>query len=64
MNLYEEWIKRAKSNLELAQARHIPYVYYEDLCFNLQQSKENEDKLMQKIRYLDKLVDGFSKRHL
>jgi HEPN domain-containing protein len=37
---YEEWIERAKSSLELAQANSIHHIYYEDFCFQLQQSAE------------------------
>ena len=40
MGRYEEWIKRAKSSLELAQAEIIQYTYYEDLCFQAQQAAE------------------------
>jgi HEPN domain-containing protein len=40
MARYDEWIKRAISSLELAQAKNIPHIYYEDLCFQLQQSAE------------------------
>jgi HEPN domain-containing protein len=37
---YEEWIDRAKSSLELAQAKIIRHIHYEDLCFQLQQAAE------------------------
>jgi HEPN domain-containing protein len=37
---YEEWIKRAKSSLELAQAQKIHYIQYEDLCYQSQQAVE------------------------
>jgi HEPN domain-containing protein len=40
MARYEEWIERAKSSLELAQAKIIKHIYYEDLCFQLQQAAE------------------------
>ena len=40
MTRYEEWIDRAKSSLELAQTKIISHIYYEDLCFQLQQSAE------------------------
>jgi len=40
MARYEEWIKRAKSSLELAQAKIIQYTYYEDLCYQSQQAVE------------------------
>ena len=40
MGRYEEWINRAKSSLELAQAKVIQYTYYEDLCFQSQQAVE------------------------
>jgi len=37
---YEEWIERAKSNLELAQAKIIQHIYFEDLCYQSQQAVE------------------------
>jgi len=40
MERYEEWIKRAKSCLELAQTKIIRHIYYEDLCFQSQQAAE------------------------
>ena len=40
MARYEEWIERAKSNLELAQAKIIHYIYFEDLCYQSQQAVE------------------------
>jgi HEPN domain-containing protein len=40
MERYEEWIDRAKSSLELSQAKIIHYIYYEDLCFQVQQAVE------------------------
>jgi HEPN domain-containing protein len=40
MARYEEWIERAKSSLELAQAKSIRHIYYEDFCFQLQQAAE------------------------
>jgi len=40
MARYEEWIERAKSSLELAQARIIHHIKYEDLCFQAQQTAE------------------------
>jgi len=40
MTRYEEWIERAKSSLELAQAKIVHYIYYEDLCYQSQQSVE------------------------
>ena len=38
-NSYEEWIKRARSSLELAKA-YSEHIYYEDLCFQAQQAAE------------------------
>ena len=38
MGQYEEWIRRAKSNLEVAQTKVIQFTYYEDLCFQSQQA--------------------------
>jgi HEPN domain-containing protein len=40
MERYEAWIERAKSSLELAQAKIIRHIHYEDLCFQLQQAAE------------------------
>jgi HEPN domain-containing protein len=40
MARYEEWIKRAKSSLELAQANINRKIYYEDLCYQSQQAVE------------------------
>jgi HEPN domain-containing protein len=40
MEQYESWIERAQSSLELAQARIIRHIHYEDLCFQLQQAAE------------------------
>ena len=40
MARHEEWIQRAKSSLELAQAKIIRYIQYEDLCFQIQQAVE------------------------
>ena len=37
---YEEWIKRSKSALLLGKAEKTEEIYYEDLCFQLQQSAE------------------------
>ena len=40
MARYEEWINRAKSNLELAKVKKNLVIYYEDLCNQSQQSAE------------------------
>ncbi|MDR1931700.1 MAG: HEPN domain-containing protein [Spirochaetales bacterium] len=40
MNSYEEWIKRARSSLELAKSTDNELVCLEDLCFQAQQSTE------------------------
>jgi HEPN domain-containing protein len=40
MERYELWIERAKSSLELGQAKIIQHIHYEDLCFQLQQAAE------------------------
>jgi HEPN domain-containing protein len=40
MERYETWIERAESSMELAQARIIYHIQYEDLCFQLQQAAE------------------------
>jgi HEPN domain-containing protein len=44
MERYESWIERAKSSLELAQAKIILHIHYEDLCFQLQQAVEKSLK--------------------
>jgi HEPN domain-containing protein len=40
MERYESWVERAKSSLELAQAKIIRHIHYEDLCFQLQLAAE------------------------
>ena len=40
MNSYKEWLKRARSSLELAKLADNELVYYEDLCFQAQQAVE------------------------
>ena len=40
MNTYEEWLKRARSSLELAKYSNNELVCYEDLCFQIQQAVE------------------------
>jgi len=40
MNSYSEWLKRARSSLELAKSSDNELVYYEDLCFQIQQAVE------------------------
>jgi len=37
---YEEWLKRARSSLELAKESNNELVFYEDLCFQAQQAVE------------------------
>lgn len=37
---YEEWLRRAHSNLELAKISNKKLVYLEDLCFQAQQAVE------------------------
>ena len=44
MARYEEWIKRAKGSLELAQVKITRQIYYEDLCYQAQQSAEKSLK--------------------
>jgi len=44
MERYEEWIKRSKSSLELAKMTGNTKIYYEDLCFQLQQAAEKSLK--------------------
>ena len=40
MNSYKEWLKRARSSLELAKHCDNELVCYEDLCFQLEQAVE------------------------
>jgi len=40
MARYDEWLKRAKSSLELAKARINNIIYFEDLCYQSQQAVE------------------------
>ena len=40
MSSYEEWLKRARSSLELAKYSDNELVCYEDLCFQIQQAVE------------------------
>jgi HEPN domain-containing protein len=40
MSSHEEWIKRARSSLELAKSSDNKNVYFEDLCFQAQQAVE------------------------
>ena len=40
MDSYLEWLKRARSSLELAKYSDNELVYYEDLCFQAQQAAE------------------------
>ena len=40
MKRYEEWIDRAKSSLEISKIAVSDNVYYEDLCYQVQQAVE------------------------
>jgi len=40
MSSYEEWLKRARSSLELAKSSGNDFIFYEDLCFQAQQAAE------------------------
>ena len=40
MERYESWIGRAKSSYDLATVSITSNIYYEDLCFQIQQSAE------------------------
>ena len=40
MELYESWIERAKSSLEISKIAVNDNVYYEDLCYQAQQAVE------------------------
>jgi hypothetical protein len=43
MSSYEEWLKRARSSLELAKYSDNELIYYEDLCFQIPQAVEKEE---------------------
>ena len=43
---YEIWIKRAKSSLILSKSKKTDEIYYEDLCFDAQQSAEKALKAL------------------
>ena len=45
-NDWRLWLKRAESNLRLAQAGNIKGVVYEDLCFEAQQAAEKSIKAL------------------
>jgi len=40
MERYEEWIDRAKGSFEIAQIKIAGHIYYEDLCYQVQQAVE------------------------
>jgi HEPN domain-containing protein len=40
MERYESWIDRAKSSYELSKANISTIIYFEDLCYQVQQSVE------------------------
>ena len=46
MERYESWMNRARSSFELAKTKNSDLVYYEDLCFQLQQAAEKAIKGM------------------
>lgn len=55
-----EWLRRARSNLALAQSgRSNPEVLYEDLCFEAQQAAEKAIKAVLVMRQVE-----FPKTHL
>lgn len=52
-NIIKDWLRRAKSNLEIAKREKISkYILYEDLCFDAQQSAEKAIKAL--LIYLKK----------
>ena len=66
---YEAWLKRAKSNLELAKSGKVRGVVYEDLCFEAQQSAEKAlkalliyfDRKFPKVHSFNVLIEGLRK---
>jgi len=40
MERYESWVKRAKSSYEIAAMEISGNIYYEDLCYQSQQTVE------------------------
>ena len=44
MERYESWLERARSSYELAKMAGNDLIYYEDLCYQIQQSVEKSLK--------------------
>ena len=44
MERYESWLERAKSSFELSKAKIHKNIYFEDLCYQIQQSVEKAFK--------------------
>ena len=44
MEIYRSWLDRAKSSYELATMTGNDKIYYEDLCFQIQQAVEKSLK--------------------
>ena len=44
MERYESWLERAKSSFELSKATIHKNIYFEDLCYQIQQSVEKAFK--------------------
>ena len=45
-SLHEKWLKRAKSNLVRATMSKVEDVFYEDLCYDAQQTAEKSIKAL------------------
>lgn len=54
----EDWLRRAKGNLALAKQRKPKEAYWEDLCFEAQQSAEKAVKAVLRFSEID-----FSRTH-
>ncbi len=49
----EEWLRRAKGNLALAQQPKAPEAFWEDYCFHAEQSAEKAIKAVLTLRGID-----------
>lgn len=49
----EEWLRRAKGDLALAEQSKPPEAFWEDLCFHAQQAAEKATKAVLTLRGID-----------
>ena len=38
MERYDSWLERAESSLEMSKSKLFRYIYFEDLCYQAQQT--------------------------